>query len=388
MLSTAICVAILCLLAVSSISPVQGKPAIIAPLPTNIYAIQFGRAEVGCTVKDTVNKPTKINFVRTSKFGDIDVIYDEGIGGRIQYKNKTEDGGQILTSTLVINNVTLKDSSDFGGYECIGYSGNQKDAYGFTINVINRNELPGIAVSENKTVQFGTEIILSCNLTLKMDVDTTKLRKLMWIKGGQVIDEVLYPKEQTLKSRKFKVSDPSDGGLYSCHLISRLRDSLDYNITDSIHITVKPKFFKDLMDNEVKVFKGKSATFECSAKGNPLNTFWKRKLKSEKSANMLKEGENWNSRYSLSNLDKMEDHSLTISDVGYGDRGFYYCCIQESETANNTKEQDDVEGCQKFTLRVKDPLGALWPVIGIIIEVILLVIIIVLAEKFKKKKTE
>lgn len=64
--------------------------------------------------------------------------------------------------------------------------------------------------------------------------------------------------------------------------------------------------------------------------------------------------ENGTTRYAFSNIDALEDHSLTIKDVGYGDRGFYYCCIQElPETANNTKKEDDIKGCQKFTLRVK-----------------------------------
>ena len=61
----------------------------------------------------------------------------------------------------------------------------------------------------------------------------------MWKKDGKVLEEVLYPKEQSLKSRVFKVNRPQDGGVYSCHLVSMLRDVKQYNITGNITITGK-----------------------------------------------------------------------------------------------------------------------------------------------------
>jgi len=61
----------------------------------------------------------------------------------------------------------------------------------------------------------------------------------MWKKDGKVIDEVLYPREQSLKSREFKVTYPSDGGVYSCDLISKLRGVKEYNVSGTVVITGK-----------------------------------------------------------------------------------------------------------------------------------------------------
>lgn len=62
---------------------------------------------------------------------------------------------------------------------------------------------------------------------------------MMWKKDGKVIDKVLYPREQSLKSREFKVTYPSDGGVYSCDLISKLRGIKEYNVSGTVVITGK-----------------------------------------------------------------------------------------------------------------------------------------------------
>jgi hypothetical protein len=49
-------------------------------------------------------------------------------------------------------------------------------------------------------------------------------------------------------------------------------------------------------------------------------------------------------------MDKLEGHTLSISEVQYSNRGKYYCCIKDS---NNSREATNIEGCQVFTLRVK-----------------------------------
>ncbi|KAK3733297.1 hypothetical protein QZH41_011135, partial [Actinostola sp. cb2023] len=260
--------------------------------------------------------------------------------------------GKKLEVTLHINNVTISDDSAKGGYECHGYTGAKSHPYGFTVSVIRRVELPGIEVSKDQTVEFGDNIVLSCNLTTNTKAShyQTKLSKLMWAKDGKIIDEVLYPKEQSLKSRVLKVTEPQDGGIYSCHLISKLRDVKEYNITGNVTVTVKPKFFaKDLKDNKIKIFKEENAIFRCSAKGNPLKTEWQMKLKGNGKMQSFDLSAN-NSDYKFSKLDDLEDHTLTIPDADYTDRGKYYCCIQ---TANYTRNQGDVDGCQIFILRVK-----------------------------------
>ena len=198
------------------------------------------------------------------------------------------------------------------------------------------NELPGIEVSKNVSAEFGDKIVLSCNLTISQEVsaDQTKLTKLMWAKDGRLIEEVLYPREQSLKSLKIDVERPEVGGIYTCHLTSKLRNVKEYNVTDNIHVTgknehvsrrsyisasrktclfygktcfvqtppavctkltylnktlsVKPKFFAaDLKDNEIVAMKEGSVKFVCSAEGNPLQTEWKRKAKYESKVSII-----------------------------------------------------------------------------------------------------
>ena len=50
--------------------------------------------------------------------------------------------------------------------------------------------------------------------------------------------------------------------------------------------------------------------------------------------------------YKIHRDSKYDPYILTISDVQYTDRGFYYCCLPSNCS-------DDVDECQKFILRVR-----------------------------------
>ena len=110
------------------------------------------------------------------------------------------------------------------------------------------------------------------------------------------------------------------------------------------------------------------------------------------------------SKYNFDSKSNYEGFKFEIIETDYEDRGVYFCCFDSS--SNSSVEELK---CQEFTLRVKgmsawptqgrlaaycffilssDPLGWLWPLIGIICEAILIVLILLLAAKFKAKKEE
>ncbi|XP_066926754.1 basigin-like [Clytia hemisphaerica] len=70
---------------------------------------------------------------------------------------------------------------------------------------------------------------------------------------------------------------------------------------------------------------------------------------------------------------------LTINNVGYGDRDWYTCTSTSAENVTSTI---------KIRLRVRDPLGAVWPVIGILVESLLLFVIIFVYEYTKAKPSD
>ncbi|KXJ28919.1 Adhesion G-protein coupled receptor D1 [Exaiptasia diaphana] len=316
---------------------------IVKPLPSNLCVIENETAQVTC-VAAGINgtRPDKIIFYRQDEFGGLSIIYDEGRKGRIFYENKTEDGGKRLIVTLHINTVLPKDnSSRYGSYECHAFAGAAYDAYGFTVSFISFHELPGIQAYGNLSASIGEKVVLRCRF-----IPSSRARQLVdgkWFKDGIVTNSECKEVFSTT------IINPSDGGWHSCILMADLQPRL-YNMTRSFFVSVKPQFFaKDLQWNEVKTIKGKSTNLTCSAKGNPLKTEWKMHLKSKyQTLRPLNVSENYTT-YVFSNLDKLEKHTLMIVNVSLADQGKYYCCIH-----NASRAQDDIDGCQVFTLKVKD----------------------------------
>lgn len=99
------------------------------------------------------------------------------------------------------------------------------------------------------------------------------------------------------------------------------------------------------------------------------------------------------SRYSIILSNEAKASTLIVDNVNATDRKIYTCrVVKQSEEIN--PEEIKSEDCTKAVpcfeteslLRVKDPLAAVWPFIGIVIEVVLLCIIIFFCERRRDSK--
>ncbi|KAL9986543.1 hypothetical protein ACROYT_G000710 [Oculina patagonica] len=363
---------------------------IVEPFPENIYPLEFTSAEVTCVAfdKSGTKTPEKILFERRDEFNNYKPL-NSTINPNLHFESRTdiEDGKTKLSATMKIKNVTLEDDSLYGAlgsYECHAYAVgdvNERSRHGFSVSVITRDEIPQVVVPDISVLQHDDDVTLICNLTERGNKASTPLKRISWFKDGELLESVRNPDPQeakdTLGPLKIEKVKVTDGGHYTCLLEVLLRNVKQYNVSDDTVIHIEPWLPAPKEDIEEKSFKGKDVSFRCAARGFPLEVEWKVKKKSEDSVQSCINGSNGNYKIDRDNI--YSPYILTISDVQYTDRGFYYCCLPSNCS-------DSVEGCQKFILRVRDPLGALWPVIGILIEAIVLFLIIFLSEKFKKKK--
>jgi len=76
---------------------------------------------------------------------------------------------------------------------------------------------------------------------------------------------------------------------------------------------------------------------------------------------------------------------LQVQNVEYQDRNDYICVIQIPAVVKTNYTVNATEICKAFRLRVRDPLGAVWPTIGIVAEAVVLFAIIASTEYFAKR---
>ncbi|XP_032229851.2 neuroplastin [Nematostella vectensis] len=363
----------------------QGFLTVVDPKPENMFVIEQDPDDVqstkciGMDLNVTHPKtPTNLTFHKVT-WGIADVnplVSDDMFTFNVSFQ---EEGKKVIGEMKVMN-VTL---SRQGQYQCwilpdATGPGGFVSKHGFSLTVIPRSELPDIAVAENRIdAKFDQIIYLVCNLT-KKGAAYTSLTRMEWLKDGVVIEKQLYPKDEQLKPLNLTIKNPEQGGVYTCRLTSLLRSVRTYNLTEQVTVTVAPKAFASTKPDEegieIVCKKGESVRMKCEHKGNPISVGWDREPKNGQRAPIN------DSHYQLVSKNAFEGFELVIDEVQYNDRGDYFCCIK-----NATGHSRD---CQKYTLRVKDPLGYLWPLIGIIVEIIVLIIILVIYEKCKKKQED
>ncbi|XP_066940595.1 basigin-like isoform X4 [Macrobrachium rosenbergii] len=214
----------------------------------------------------------------------------------------------------------------------------------------------------------GRPVKIFCNLTAEGGENNGVAPKadipIEWYKDGNKIHEgeryKIFRENFTLVIENAQKKDAGD---YKCVLNTETdKLSRDHKI---IFLEIKK------MDKSQNVDEKKQLVIECPVDGVPEpSVIW---LKNQKPVYELMAND---SRISLGpNSKNVTNGTLTISSAEWRDRGNYTCNIT-SFTYN----------FEKWTfLRVKDVYAALWPFIGIVIEVVILGIIIVIFEKRRAK---
>lgn len=372
----------------------QGEPpfGIVQPFPENIYPLEFTRANVTCIAFDATGKqePKNITFYRRDDLN----LYREVTGDDYLFSSKTEYVGvgkiKKLFTTMTWKNITREDdsqNSQLGSYECHAFAVDESvkaKRHGFSVSVITESEIPKVNVPDSILLDPGDNIKIFCNLTERGNEYSTPLKRISWYKDGRLLERVRNPDPDAEQQNDFlpplelENVGFQDGGTYTCSLVVKLRNIKEYIVKDTTVIKIAPRLAKPKEDIEKVAFKGDDVSFECAAKGYPLEVEWKVKKKNEETVEAcINESDG---HYKIEQASMYDPYILTISKLEYSDRGFYYCCLP-SNCSKNVEYK-----CQRFILRVRDRLGPLWPVIGIIVEALVLFLIIFIAEKRKKDK--
>lgn len=161
-------------------------------------------------------------------------------------------------------------------------------------------------------------------------------------------------------------TEKEDVGEYNCKYHS---DTL--NAANERTYTVIILSYKKLPKSGTAI-EEENFSLTCDVVGEPL-PWVKWRKDNESIGDAITDG-----RYNLTRKDdtKPEDSTLTIYGIKWEDRGMYECCFSNFE---------GFELCTNSYIRVKDIYAALWPFLGIVLEVVILCLIIFIYEKRRTK---
>lgn len=223
-----------------------------------------------------------------------------------------------------------------------------------------------------KVFEYRIPFTLKCNITSPPPGDDYKL---IWYKGNKPIKEVSQLSGRaTVTKDSLTIRKPTvdDAGAYSCRLMDEKSTNTTPLAQANFDVIMKPT--AKLVET-LTVIEGEKLRLECLVVGSPSPTV---EWRVGNTTYLRSQG-----RIVLSDHpDKgTENAVLQINEATMADRGDYYC------HGNNVATRLGNATEAKVYVRVKDKLAALWPFLGICVEVIVLCTIIFIYEK-KRNKTE
>uniref|UniRef100_A0A8D8X101 Basigin n=1 Tax=Cacopsylla melanoneura TaxID=428564 RepID=A0A8D8X101_9HEMI len=224
-----------------------------------------------------------------------------------------------------------------------------------------------------KVFEYRQPFTLSCQVSVTLPSEDYQIK---WYKGNRSIQDV-HEIQNRLTSTNISITirkaNVDDAGIYSC----RLTDPRSTNTTpiDQAEFDVIMKPTAKLVET-LTVIEGEKLRLECIVMGSPLPTVeWRVGNTSYlRSQDRVKLSENPDKK-------GIANAVLQIDEARMSDRGTYYCHGNNIATRMYPATEADVY------VRVKDKLAALWPFLGIVVEVVVLCTIILIYEK-KRNKSE
>jgi len=362
-------------------SPCYSKIEISVIPDGALFPTEGTRFEIKCTVVETSGGGAPQAF-----FAEVDnEPYEANSSPRLTLTKNKDNATSTTVVTMIWDPIEVADITDRRREtQC---RGGLNRGHTFTIVVVPKVSVPKVsvfpinAVSAEKggetlfTCQVSTVItgmVKSIELQWSTELELKKLpgnakeinkeSNLTHVSSGLVISNVdetnamKYYCSAILSFIKASKSDPVKGDMYN-------------KFVEVAEVTYNAGMEDSKIEVESKA--GETKEMDCNILGSPTP-----KLTWMKDEDVITSKSD--SRYKFSNKSASDPAKrfFQLADITYTDRAVYKCIA--------ARKGGDVE--KEFALRVRDPLGALWPFIGIVVEAIVLVIIIFLFECYKKNK--
>lgn len=291
--------------------------------------------------------------------------------------------GSVKVKAITWNPLNISDEALLSGLACQSTS---MGATGFSYNIklIPKENKPEVSIKEaNFTVVKDSVLTLTCSANMVWGPIYDSFNLQWFFDGKEIVDETINKLVDEKDNKTYQLVIPkvaiTNEGQYRCQANIRLaisksmtEDAFSRTVDVNVDWPPKTKYPKE----ELVLMNEEKSVMVCVMPGYP-----KPSLRWKKDDSVISANTDPRYEFEYSDEQKSDNATFKINKVTYKDRGVYTC-----EATFEFRSGKRLTAERKFVLRVRDPLGPLWPAIGILVEAIVLFIIIALYSCLKKPK--